>query len=151
MIMENTLEKILKDFKGEQSELIPILHAVQEEFTYLSEEALQKVARFTHVPGSYVYAVATFYAHFAFRPRGRTHVLVCRGTTCHVKGAPELIGKIEGHIGIKEGETAGDQEYSLETVACIGTCGMAPCVMIDDDIEANVTHKKVPGLFNRNT
>ena len=120
---------------------------VQEKFTYLPEKAMSDIARFTHVPESNVYAVATFYAQFRFTPRGRNHVMVCRGTACHVNGANRILEEIESQLGIKEGETAEDLEYSLETVACIGACSLAPCVMINKEVEAKLTKKKVAQLF----
>lgn len=147
--MHEELNAILSNFHGSREEIIPILQAVQEKFTYLPSEAMKQIARFTHVPTSSVYAVATFYAQFRFTPRGRKHVMVCRGTACHVNGAPRILEDIEDQLGIKEGETAEDLEYSLETVACIGACSLAPCVMINKDVEAKLTKKKVGELFGK--
>lgn len=147
--MEATLTKIFSSYKGKREEIIPILQAVQNEFTYLPEEAMQKIARFTHSPESSVYAVATFYAQFRFKPRGRKHVMVCRGTACHVNGAPRILEEIEEQLGVKEGESTEDLEYSLETVACIGACSLAPCVMINKEVEAKLTKKKVASLFGK--
>ena len=147
--MEASLAKIFSSFKGKREEIIPILQAVQDEFTYLPEEAMQKIARFTHSPESSVYAVATFYAQFRFKPRGRKHVMVCRGTACHVNGAPRILEEIEEQLGVDEGETSEDLEYSLETVACIGACSLAPCVMINKEVEAKLTKKKVASLFGK--
>lgn len=147
--MEATLTNIFSSYKGKREEIIPILQAVQDEFTYLPEDALQKIARFTHSPESSVYAVATFYAQFRFKPKGRKHVMVCRGTACHVNGAPRILEEIEEQIGVKEGETTKDLEYSLETVACIGACSLAPCVMINKEVEAKLTKKKVASLFGK--
>jgi len=145
--MEEALEKIFSNFEGKREEVIPILQNVQEKFTYLPEKAMSEIAGFTHVPESNVYAVATFYAQFRFTPRGRNHVMVCRGTACHVNGANRILEEIESQLGIKEGETAEDLEYSLETVACIGACSLAPCVMINKEVEAKLTKKKVAQLF----
>ena len=105
------------------------------------------MARFAGVPESRVYAVATFYAQFRFTPIGKNHVMVCRGTACHVRGAPRILEEVEKHLGIKEGETTPDLEYSLETVACIGACGLSPCMMTNKKVEANLTPKKVAKLF----
>jgi NADH-quinone oxidoreductase subunit E len=145
--MTEELAAILSNFHGSREEIIPILQAVQEEFTYLPSDAMKEIARFAHVPTSSVYAVATFYAQFRFTPRGRTHVMVCRGTACHVNNAPRVLEDIEDHLGIKEGETSEDLEYSLETVACIGACSLAPCVMIGKEVEAKITKQKVADLF----
>ncbi len=141
------LDTVLASYQGKPDELIPILQAVQEQFGYLSEQAMLEVARFTGVPESGVHAVATFYAQFRFTPIGRTHVTVCRGTSCHVRGAPGILEAIEKQLGIKEGETTPDREYSLETVACIGACGLSPCLMANKKVEAKMTPKKVAELF----
>ena len=147
--MENCecLDAVFASFEGKRDELIPILQQVQEKFGYLPEDAMLAVARFTGVPESSVYAVATFYAQFRFTPIGRTHVTVCRGTSCHVRGAPRILEAIQKQLGIKEGETTPDLEYSLETVACIGACGLSPCIMTNKKVEAKLTPKKVAELF----
>lgn len=146
-MMEEQLNRLLSSYKGKKEELIPILQQVQTEFGYLPEEALVEIARFTGVPESRVYAVATFYAQFRFTPIGRNHVMVCRGTACHIRGASRILNEIEKQLGIKEGETTPDREYSLETVACIGACGLSPCIMINKKVEAKMTPKKVAELF----
>ncbi|MHB1037379.1 MAG: NADH-quinone oxidoreductase subunit NuoE [Pirellulales bacterium] len=140
--LDARLNPILSSFTGRRDELIPILQQVQREFGYLREDAMRAIARFTRVPESQVYAVATFYAQFRFTPIGKKHVLVCRGTSCHVRGAPRILQEIEKQLGIKEGETTPDLEYSLDTVACIGACGLSPCVMINNQVEAKLTPKK---------
>ncbi len=145
--MQERLDAVFASFEGKESELIPILQHVQTEFGYLSEEAMRAIARFIRVPQSQVYAVATFYAQFRFTPIGRRHVMVCRGTACHVLGAPRILEEVENQLGIKEGETTDDLEYSLETVACIGACGLSPCLMINDKVEAKMSPKKVAKTF----
>ncbi len=134
-------------FAGRRDELIPILQHVQRQLGYLPEETLRKVARFVRVPESSVFAVATFYAQFRLDPAGRRQVLVCRGTACHVRGAPQILKVIEEHLGITEGETTPDGEYSLHTVACIGACGLSPCISLDSQVEARLTPQKVSELF----
>jgi len=141
--MDERLNAILSRYEGRKHEVIPILQAVQRQFGYLQEETLRDVADFAGVPESQVYAVATFYAQFRFTPIGKKHVMVCRGTACHVRGAPRILQEIENQLGIKEGETTDDLEYSLETVACIGACGLSPCIMINEKVEASLTPKKV--------
>ena len=143
------LGDVFSSYEGREDELIPILQAVQQQFGYLSEEAMLGVARFTRVPESAVYAVATFYAQFRFTPIGRHHVTVCRGTACHVRGAPRILEAVEKQLGIKEGETTPDLEYSLDTVACIGACGLSPCIMTNKKVEAKMTPRKVTELFRQ--
>ena len=141
--MQEQLRRILSSCEGRRHELIPSLQRVQEEFGYLHEDAMREIARFVGVPESQVYAVATFYAQFRFSPIGKKHVMVCRGTSCHVRGAPRILQEIEKQLGIKAGDTTPDLEYSLETVACIGACGLSPCIMVNKKVEANLTPKKV--------
>jgi NADH-quinone oxidoreductase subunit E len=141
------LEGIFASFGGKREELIPILQRVQEEFGYLPENAMFEIARFARVPESAVYAVATFYAQFRFTPIGKNHIMVCRGTACHVRGAPRILEKLQKQLGIDEGETTEDGEFSLETVACIGACGLSPCITINKQVEAKMTPKRVTELL----
>ena len=145
--MEERLTSILSSYEGKTEELIPILQQVQKEFGYLPEQTMLEIAQFTGVPESHVYGVATFYAQFRFTPIGRKHVTVCRGTACYVRGASRILEAIEKHLGIKEGQTTEDMEYSLETVACIGACGLSPCIMINKRVEAKITPKRVMELL----
>jgi len=142
-----TLSEILSYHKRAQSELIPILQGVQAEFGYLPVEAMTNVAEFCRVPESKVFGVASFYAQFRFVPLGRKQVKVCRGTACHVRGAPQILAEVERQLGIKEGETTPDMEYTLESVTCIGACGLAPCLMINEDVHGRLTPKKIKELF----
>lgn len=141
------LESIFSGYVGTRDELIPLLQRAQEQFGYLQQDVMLAIARFTRVPESAVYAVATFYAQFRFTPIGRNHVMVCRGTSCHVRGAPRILEAVEKQLGIREGETTPDREYSLETVACIGACGLSPCIMTNKKVEAKLTPKKVAQIF----
>ncbi len=147
--MEEALQKILSGFDGKREEIIPILQKVQDTYSYLPENSVSEIARFTHVPASQVYGVATFYAQFRFTPRGKKHCMVCRGTACHVNGASRILEETEAALGIQEGETTEDLGYSLETVACIGACSLAPAMMVNDSVEAKLDPKKVRKLFNR--
>ncbi len=149
--MGESLEGILACFEGKDDELIPILQEAQKAFGYLPEPEMRKVAKYVGLPESRVYAVATFYEQFRFTPQGRNRVVVCRGTACHVRGATRVLEEIEQRLNIKEGETAEDLEYTLSTAACIGCCALAPCVMINDRVEAKLTPQKVAGLFTRET
>ncbi len=147
--MEESMQAILQSFEGKKEEIIPILQNVQDTFSYIPEHSMADIARFTRVPASQVYGVATFYAQFRFTPRGKKHCMVCRGTACHVNGAPRILEEMEEALDIKEGDTTEDLEYSLETVACIGACSLAPAVMVNDTVEAKLDPKKVRKLFGR--
>lgn len=147
--METNLKEILSSHNRDRSNLIPILQDIPSKFGYLPEEMMLEVSKFTEVPESEVYGVATFYTQFRFIPIGKKHVMVCKGTACHVGGAPHIIEGIERHLGIKEGEVTMDLKYSLESVGCLGCCALAPCAMINEEIESNLTLKNVKKLFSR--
>ncbi len=146
--MEEPLNTIFSSFKGEPDELIPILQQVQEDFGYLSDDVMSEIAGFTGVPESRVYAVATFYAQFRFTPVGRNHIMLCRGTACHVRGAPRILDIIEKQLDIMEGETTPDMEFSLETVACIGACGLAPNIKINNKTYGRLTIKALSDILS---
>lgn len=145
--MDAKLKEIFSSFEGKPEELIPLLQQAQASFGFLSKEALAEIAKFARVSESNAYGVATFYTQFRFSPIGKKHIMVCRGTACHVRGAPTILSEIKKQLNIDEGETTQDGSYSLETVACIGCCGLAPCVMVNQKVEANLTPKKVAEMF----
>jgi len=145
--METRVANILALFKGEQSELIPILQRVQVELGYLPEQVMSQIARFVGMPDSKVFGVATFYAQFKLVPTGRKIIKVCRGTGCHVRGATRLLNELEKQLGIGPGETTPDMEYTLETVACFGSCALAPIVVVDDKVHGRMTVPKVKKLL----
>ena len=145
--MDEGLNAIFSSFEGKREELIPILQGVQGEFGYLPEQSMLDIARFAGVPESRVYSVATFYTQFRFTPIGRNHIVVCRGTACHVRGASRILEKIERQLGITEGETTTDMEYSIETAACIGACGLAPNMMINDNTYGRLTANRVSEIL----
>ena len=146
--MGDRLDAIFSSYEKRGDSLIPVLQAVQEEFGYLPEEAMMGIAKAIGVPESRVYAVASFYAQFRFSPMGRNHVMVCRGTACHVRGAARILEEAERRLDIKEGETTEDLEYTLETVACIGCCGLAPTIVINDTTYGRLTPKDIGKIFD---
>ena len=145
--LEKDINEVLSKYEGKPDNLIPLLQHIQSEYGYLPEESMQKVADYAQVPSSQVYGVATFYTQFRFTPVGKNKIMVCRGTACHVKGAPRITDEVEKELGIKEGETTEDGEYTLESVACIGACGLAPCMMVNDKVEAKLSPKKIKEYF----
>lgn len=148
--MENIteqLDEILSRYSGDHGNLIPILQEAQEKFGYLPEEVMQKLAKFLKLPESTVYGVSTFYAQFKLVPTGRRLIKVCRGTACHVRGGARILREVEKRLGIKPGETTEDFEYTLETVACIGACALAPTMVIDKETHGQMTTKKVTEVF----
>jgi NADH-quinone oxidoreductase subunit E len=141
------LEEVLASYTGTKSELIPILQKVQQVFGYLPEETMSRIAAFVGVPECTVFGVATFYAQFKFVPVGRNIVKVCRGTGCYVKGAPRILDELEKLLGIKDGETTPDMEYTLETVACFGSCALAPVMVVNDRVYGRMTPDKVKKIL----
>jgi NADH-quinone oxidoreductase E subunit len=130
-----------------RDKLIPLLQEVQETFGFLSEEAVVKIGRHLDLPASKIYGVATFYNQFRFQPKGRFHVMCCRGTACHVKGSAKVLEQLERLLKLKAGQTSRDGLFSLEEVACLGACGLAPVVCINGEFHAKVTPKRMDQLI----
>jgi NADH-quinone oxidoreductase subunit E len=150
--IKETMEKVLANHTAAQrDDLIPILQETQEALGYLPSEAMEKIASFVGVSPGVVLGVATFYAQFKRVPSGKTKVSVCRGTACHVRGGARILKEVERRLGIKPGETTEDMEYSLETVACIGACALAPNITINVDVHGQMTTKKVGEIFSDRT
>ncbi|GAB4332057.1 MAG: NADH-quinone oxidoreductase subunit NuoE [Calditrichia bacterium] len=126
------LEKSLKKFRGKKGVVIPLLQEAQKIYGYLPREAIIRIAEFTNNEVSQIYGVATFYSQFRLKPVGKHIVRVCHGTACHVSGAERITEACEEALGIKDGETTEDMEFTLESVACLGCCSLAPVMMIDD-------------------
>ena len=143
------LDPVLQKHEGQEDALITMLQEIQEVYSYLPEEALVRLSQESRIPMSRVYAVATFYAQFYLTPRGRNTIRLCRGTACHVRGAPRILEAVERELGITEGETTPDQEYSLETVACIGACALAPTMVINQNTYGKLTPNKVVDIFKQ--
>lgn len=141
------LNDILDSYRGDKSELISILQRVQQDMGYLAEESLNRIAVFLDMPTSTVFGVATFYAQFKLRPIGKNVVKVCRGTGCYVKGAPRILAEFEKVLGIKDGETTEDLEFTLETVACFGACALAPVVVVNEDVYGKMTTERVKEIL----
>jgi NADH-quinone oxidoreductase subunit E len=147
--IESRTKEILASFKGEKSEIIPLLQQVQQRFGYLPEPAMKQVAEFVHMPASTVFGTGTFYAQFKLVPTGRNVVRVCRGTACHVRGGARIISEIEKKLGINDGDTTPDLEYSLETVACFGSCALAPVVVVNDRVHGRMTPAQAKNLIEK--
>ncbi|MBI5969028.1 MAG: NAD(P)H-dependent oxidoreductase subunit E [Deltaproteobacteria bacterium] len=142
------LREILSFYRGHKSELIPILLEVQTNFGYLPKEAILLVADFLNLPEGHIYAVASFYRRLRLLPLGKQRVTVCRGTACHIHGGPHILREVEKAMGIKEGETSSDLEYTLDTVACVGCCALAPCLTVKGQVHGAMTVDKVKELFS---
>ncbi len=128
---------------GRRDALIPLLQEVQDTTGYLSREAVVRIGEHLRLPSSKIYGVATFYNQFRFQPLGRYHVQVCRGTACHVKGSQQTLSAIQRSLNIKPGQTSRDGLFSLEVVACLGACGLAPLMAVNGEFHAGATSDKV--------
>jgi len=144
------VDKILSHYSGRKDELIPILNDTQEHFGYLPADAMQRIAKFLHISDSTVFGVATFYALFKFVPTGKKMVKVCRGTACHVRGAPRILDEVQKKLNIKPGETTEDLEYSLEAIACFGSCALAPVMVVNNTVYGRMTPTKVDEILGTN-
>lgn len=143
-----TVDKVMQRYpKAGRDSLIPILQAVQEEQGYLSEDAVVSIGRHLRIPASKVFGVATFYNQFRFQPKGKYHVMVCRGTACHVKGSKKGLDMVTKLLKVEPGKTTRDKLFSLEVVACMGACGLAPVVNVNGQFYAKVTPMKLQRII----
>ena len=143
IIMEKKLKELLQDEFKESVNTIVLLQKIQNFHGYLPEDILQEASSMFNIPLADMYSVATFYAQFKFTKPGDKQVKVCHGTACHINGAKNLSDELEDHLKIKSGETTDDGKYSLENVACLGCCSLAPVIMVDETVHGNLDEKKV--------
>lgn len=142
--------QILDAYHRDPAKLVPILQAVQEEYRYLPEEVMTFVATALDIPPARVYGVATFYSHFALEPKGKYVVRVCDGTACHVKGSMDLVDVLIEKLKLPKGKkTTADMLFTLETVSCLGACGLAPAVVINEDVHGQMTPEGTAALIDR--
>ena len=146
LIREQTAE-LLRPYKRERNNLIPILQEVQASFRYLPKEAMLEIANFLEMPESAVYGVATFYNQFRLTPPGKHTIKVCMGTACHMKGGQLILDAWEREVGIEVGGVTPDREFGLERVACVGCCALAPVTVVDEEVHGRVTPTKIQGIL----
>lgn len=144
------IEEILTQFPQiKRNALIPMLQAVQDEYGYISEEAISRIGAHLSLPTSKVYGLATFYNQFTFSPRGYYHVVMCNGSSCHMSGAEELMNELHKLLEIGDGETTRDGLFSLEVQSCIGACGQSPVISINGDYHSGVSVKELREIINQ--
>jgi len=141
--MEQAFRSLLEEWKGVKGNVIPLLQKTQDLFGYLPQDAMNQIASTTGRSPAEIFGVATFYAQFRFKPMGRHVMKVCHGTACHVQGADSLDVIVESRLGIKPGDTTPDGEFTVERVACLGCCSLAPVVMIDGEVYGRLTGDKL--------
>lgn len=144
----NNLQEIFNQYvNASADDLIPILQDIQTDEGFLSEASVREVANFLKLPTSRVYGVATFYNQFRFSPTGKYNISVCRGTACHVLGSATVLEELEKQLKVKAGDTTRDGLFSIEVVACIGACGLAPVISINGEFHAKVTTESLKGII----
>ena len=147
--MADQMARILEKYpSARRQDLIPILQEVQEALGYLSKEAVTAVGTHLQLPAAKIFGVATFYNQFRFHPRGKYHFTVCRGTACHVKGSGKALDMLMKALKLEPGKTSRDRLFSLEVVACMGACGLAPVVNINGEFHAKMTPTKLAKLLD---
>lgn len=147
--LRTSVETIIDTYEGNPDSLISILQDIQKEHRYLPEKALRIVAQSLRLPLIQVYGVATFFKSFSLSPKGRHTISCCLGTACHVRSAPSVLDELERQLGIKNGETTADMEFSLESVNCLGACALGPIVVIDGKYHGQMNAGKVKTLLSK--
>ncbi|HOI80814.1 MAG: NADH-quinone oxidoreductase subunit NuoE [Thermovirgaceae bacterium] len=147
--VEGKVKAIIEPWKGKKGGLIPILQGVQHEFGFLQEDAMEIISRELRIPTAEVYGVATFYAQFHLKPRGRHIIRICRGTACHVRGSLKILERVKEILKIEENGTTEDLRFTLEPVACLGACGLAPVVMINDVTYGRLTPDGIKPILDK--
>jgi len=141
------VDEILACYGYNEASLIAILQDIQKQFNYLPQNLLRHVALTMNIPLTRVYSISTFYSAFSLKPRGKHLIDVCLGTACHVRGGLNVMERLERELGIKNGETTYDEKFSLKSVRCVGCCGLAPVVVIDDEFHGKLVQEKVPKIL----
>lgn len=141
------LQEVINEHKGQEGALIPVLHEAQELFGYLPEKVQQMIADGLGHSLAEVYGVATFYSRFTLEPKGKYNIQICLGTACYVKGADKVLEKLESVLKIKAGETTPDGKFSIQDTRCVGACGLAPVMVINEEVYGKVTPDMVEGIL----
>ncbi len=146
--MQN-IDKIIDKWNADPDYVIEMMQDIQDELRYITREALEQITKQTKVPLARLYHIATFYKSFSLTPQGRHKILVCTGTACHVKGAPNILDAFARELKIEIAGTTEDGKYTLDEVRCLGCCSLAPVIMIDDDVYGNFTINKIKSVLQK--
>ncbi len=141
-------DEIIEPFLGKKGMIIPALQKLQDEYGYLPRPAVERMAKRMRIPLSKVYGVITFYAQFKLTPRGKYIIRVCKGTACHIQGSPKIAERIQEILQVEGGETTPDLKFTLEEVACIGACALAPVMMINDEPHGRLTPDRIKEILD---
>lgn len=143
------LEHVLIEHKDQQGALMPVLHETQELFGYIPEEAQKRISEVLNVSLAEIYGVVTFYSRFTLKPRGKNTVSVCLGTACYVKNAQGILDKLKEELKVAAGETTGDGNFTLEATRCLGCCGLAPVMMINEEVYGKLVPEDIPDILKK--
>lgn len=143
------LQEVIANYKGTDGALIPVLHEAQSIYGYLPYEVQKKISEGLDIPMAEIYGVVTFYTQFSIYPKGQFNVAVCLGTACYVKGSGDIIEKIKNKLGIEVGQCTDDGKFSLEATRCIGACGLAPVLTVNDDVYGKLTVDDIDVILDK--
>lgn len=146
---EKALRSMIREHKGQAGALMPILQKAQEIYGYLPIEVQSIISEETGIPMEKVYGVSTFYAQFSLYPKGKYRISVCLGTACYVKGSGDVFNKLKEMLGIEEGQCTPDGKFSLDACRCIGACGLAPVMTVNDDVYGKLTNDQLKGILDK--
>lgn len=143
------IDQIIEKFKNEKGTIIGLMQDIHGEYRYLPEEVLLRVSAELDIPLAKLYTLATFYKSFRLEPVGKHHVRVCIGTACHVNGATKIVETLERELGVKSGQTTEDNQFTLETVNCLGACALGPLALVDGEYHGKIDQGKLKKLLNK--
>lgn len=146
---DTKLQEIIEKYKNTRGALIPVLHEAQEVYGYLPMSVQKKISEGLNVPMAEIYGVVTFYTQFSLKPKGKYKINVCMGTACYVKGAGQILDKFKEKLGINVGDCTEDGKFSLDACRCIGACGLAPVLTINEDVYGRLTADDVEGILKK--
>ena len=146
---EAKLKEVIEQYKDDPGAVMPVLQEAQEIYGYLPLEVQTMIAEGLNVPVDEVYGVSTFYSQFALTPKGKYHISVCLGTACYVKGSGDVLNKLSEELGIEAEECTPDTKFSLTACRCIGACGLAPVITVNDDVYGRLTADEIPGILKK--
>lgn len=145
--MTTELQEIIREYVDQKGAIIPVLQKTQEKLGYLSEDAISQIAEMLKMSENEIFGVATFYAQFRFTPPGKHAVHVCLGTACHVRGGAAIMESVERELDVQSGGTTKDLKFSVESVACFGSCALAPVIVVDKDVYGRMTTSKIKDIL----
>lgn len=147
--VDDEVVKMAEKYKNVEGGIISALHEVQDKYGYIPEQVQKYLSKELNVPLSDIYGIITFYSRFSLMPKGKYNIQVCLGTACHVNGSQEILERFKTKLGIKEGQVTPDNKFSLETVRCVGACGLAPTVVVNSEVYGRVTVDMVDDILSK--